>query len=163
MANAHRRRAAVVVVGLVVSVAAGCSDGPEPSTAALCRELQAAQGLDESLAVADAEALAGQADALRRAVSVAPPDIQPAVRTISDAIDDLTGPLATATGDRRETLRDELAARQDRAEALTAAGRSLGEWSTTNCGLDLDTGTTVPTTPPAPGPDETTAPSTATP
>jgi hypothetical protein len=129
-----------------------CSDGPEPSTAALCAELATAQGLDESLAVADAEALEVQADALRRAASVAPPDIEPAVRTLSTTIDDLTGPLATATGDRRETLREQLAARQDQADALTAAGRSLSEWSATNCGLDLDSGTTVPTTPPlAPG------------
>ncbi|MCD9623251.1 hypothetical protein [Rhabdothermincola salaria] len=147
MAGSRRGRRTLASCALAAAVLTACSDEPEPSVAALCRELEVAEGLDESLAVADAEALEGQAAALRRAVSVAPPDIEPAVSTLSLAIDDLTGPLSTATGDRRETLRELLAATEDRAEALTAAGRSLSEWSATNCGLDLDSGTTVPTTP----------------
>ena len=140
------------------TVATGCSDDPEPSVGALCAELEVAQGLDESLAVADAEALEGQAGALRRAVSVAPPDIEPTVRILSDAVDELTEPLTTATGDRRDTLRDQLAVSQDQADALTAAGRTLGEWSTINCGLDLDSGTTVTTAPPPEAGEATPAP-----
>lgn len=144
-------RSVAVTVGVVVAAAtlgSGCTDSPERSAEALCAELEATQGLDESLAVADAEALAEQADALDRATAVAPPEIEAAVGLLADVVGELATTLGTATGDRRDALGEALAERQDQVDALTEAGRSVSDWSRANCGLDLDTGESVPTTTP---------------
>jgi hypothetical protein len=133
---------------VVASLVVACSSGPERSAAALCERLARTEGLDESLAVADADAIDQQAADLRRAVEVAPDDIEPALRTLSETVDAIASTVATATGDRRTAITETLADRQDGVDALTWSGVAVGEWSVVNCGLDLDTGASVPTTTP---------------
>gem|GEM_PF-823680 len=144
-----RRPFVLATVGLLLLSASGlaaCSDEPERSTPASCAQLTLAAGLDEALATADATALDTQSAALRQAVKVAPSDIQPAVAMVSANVDALLATIGTATGDRRGALTEALRARESEADALTAAGTAVAAWTATNCGLDLDSGATVPTT-----------------
>lgn len=139
----------LATVGLLMlsgSGLAACSDEPERSTPASCAQLALAAGLDEALATADATALDTRSAALRQAVKVAPSDIQPAVAAISANVDALLATIGTATGDRRAALTEALRARESEADALTAAGTAVAAWTAANCGLDLDSGATVPTT-----------------
>lgn len=163
MSRWRRTAAAAAVVGALAAgtVAAGCSREPARTVAALCQRLDAAQGLDEALGTADPTTLDARAADLRAAVKVAPPDIEPQLATLSGAVDAVASSVDTATGDRRQAALAALGARQGDVGALASAGAAVSAWSVANCGLDLDTGTTVATTaPPAPGPS---APASTTP
>ena len=142
---------------MVAMLSVGCSSGPEPSVQALCERLALVEGMDESLAVADGERLEEQASDLRAAVRVAPQDVAPALRALSETVDTIAATVATATGDRREAVTDALADRQDQIDALTWSGVAVAEWSVANCGLDLDSGSTVTTTTTTPTVDTTPA------
>jgi hypothetical protein len=137
---------------------AGCSSGPERSVASLCNELVTAQSLDEVLADGDMAELDEQAATLRRAVKVAPEDIEPSVALVSSTIDAVAATAATAGVEGRATMAEALAANlpadKGAADQLAAAGTAVEQWSATHCGLDLSSGTTVlpppssdPTTP----------------
>jgi hypothetical protein len=148
-----------VAVGLLLLGTTACSNEPERSAPALCEQLAAAQGLDEALATADATALEAQSAALRQAEQVAPPDIQPSVAALSQSVDALIATVDTATGERRAAVTEALRAQEASVDGLTAAGTAVATWSTANCGLDLDSGATVPTTPvPTTAPAPTAAP-----
>lgn len=150
-------------MGIAVSIflgASACSNEPERSAPALCTQLASAQGLDEALATADATALEAQSAALRQAEKVAPPDIQPSIAALSSSVDALIVTVDTASGDRRAAVTEALRAQATAVDGLTAAGLAVATWSTANCGLDLDSGATVPTTAvaPPPSPETTVAP-----
>jgi hypothetical protein len=141
---------AVLVAAILAGGGAACSAEPEPSREALCEQLLRTEGLDEALATADAVALSIQADAMRSAVDVAPPEIEPSVRVLADTLDVLVATVDTAGGDRRTALSEVLRGRQDQADTVSAAGNEVTRWTGANCGVDLATGGLVPTTPPPP-------------
>ena len=154
--GAGRRRARTasisalpVALVLTLALSAGaCSSGPERSAPALCEQLALAQGLDEALATADATGLVATSAALERAADVAPLDIEPQVVVIADTTAALVVTVDTAGGDRRDALQEALRAREAEVATITAAGAAVATWSAANCGLDLDSGEAVPTTPP---------------
>ena len=134
---------------LTLALSAGaCSSDPERSAPALCEQLALAQGLDEALATADATRLVATSAALERAVDVAPLDIEPQVVVIADTTAALVVTVDAAEGDRRDALQEALRAREAEVATITAAGDAIATWSAANCGLDLDSGEAVPTTPP---------------
>ena len=155
-AGRGRRSAGALALGavaLVVAVAGtGCS-GEERSTEALCDRLPAVAGLDEALVRGDLAAIDAQADALRHAESVAPDDIAVSVQVLSDAVDAIVASAGTAAGSSREAVQAGIDAALPRdqlgTDVLSFNGAALEDWSVRNCGLDLDTGTSVAVTAPA--------------
>ena len=147
------RRGVAVVLAVVVAVAVGAvlfvrSRQVERSTEALCAQLTTAQDLDQSFTTLDPATLDPQVTALRKAAEVAPSDIAPSVDTLADFVGELAGAVEDAGGDPTEALTAALEARQDRVDAVTAAGTAVQGWAAANCGLDLGrTGTTTTTTP----------------
>jgi hypothetical protein len=141
----------VVAVVVVVAVAIGVvlfvrSRQVTRSAEALCEQLTAAQDLDQSLTTLDPATLDPQVTALRRAAQVAPADIAPSVDTLADFVGQLAGAVDDAGGDPTQALTAALEARQDRVDAVTAAGTAVQGWAAANCGLDLGrTGTTTTT------------------
>jgi hypothetical protein len=142
----------VLAVVVVAAVAVGAvlfvrSRQVERSTEALCAELTAAQDLDQSFTTLDPTTLDPQVTALRKAAEVAPSDIAPSVDTLAEFVGELADAVDDAGGDPTEALTTALEARQDRVDAVTAAGSAVQAWAAANCGLDLGrTGTTTTTT-----------------
>ena len=154
-----RRRArvsgAALLAGLALlgAVGAGCSS-EERSAEALCERLPAVTDLDEALVRGDLAAVDAQADALRRAEAVAPSDIVVSVTVLSDAVDAIVASATTAGGSSRDAVQAGIDAALPRdqlgTDVLSFNGAAVEEWSVRNCGLDLDSGTTVAGTAVAP-------------
>jgi hypothetical protein len=153
-----RRRArpllAAAWAGIVVLVAVGAAcSGEERSAAALCERLPAVAGLDEALVRGDLGAIDAHADALRRAEAVAPDDVAVAVAVLADAVDAIVASAGTAGGSAREAVQAGIDAALPRdqlgTDVLTFNGAAVEDWSLRNCGLDLDSGTTIDARPPA--------------
>jgi len=148
----------VVVAALVVGgVLVVRSRQEERSVEGLCAELSAAQDLDRSLLTLDPATLKPQVAALRRAARVAPSDVEPAVSTLARFVAEVADDAEDTTGDPNEALADALAARQDRVDAVTAAGTEVQAWAAANCGLHLggEDDATARTTTTAPSSDTT--------
>ena len=141
--------AVAVLVVVVVVVLVLRARQTERSVEALCDELARAQDLEEALTALDPTTLDPQVAALRRARTVAPDDIRPAVTTLADYVSAVTATVSTAEGDRQAALADALAAHQDDVDAVTAAGTEVQAWAATNCGLSLGgtSGTSTPEPP----------------
>jgi len=141
-------------VALVAAVSASCS-GEERSAEALCERLPAVADLDEALVRGDLAAVDAQADALRRAEAVAPDDIVVSVTVLSDAVDAIVASATTAGGSSRDAVQAGIDAALPRdqlgTDVLSFNGAAVEEWSVRNCGLDLDSGTTVVGTAVTPG------------
>ena len=148
------RRGVVVVLAVVVvaAVAVGAvlfvrSRQVERSAEALCDQITTAQDLDQSFTTLDPATLDPQVTALRKAARVSPSDIAPSVDALADFVGELAEAVDDAGGDPTEALTAALEARQDRVDAVTAAGTAVQGWAAANCGLDLGrTGTTTPAT-----------------
>jgi hypothetical protein len=147
----HRRvRSSVawVVAGLALVVAAvtSCS-GEERSASALCARLPDVAGLDEALVRGDLAAIDVHADALRRAEAVAPEDIEVSLEVLSVSVDAIVASAGTAGGSSREAVQAGIDAALPRdqlgTDVLSFNGAAVEEWSLRNCGLDLDSGTTI--------------------
>jgi hypothetical protein len=154
-AGTARRRSWSLVASVVATaamLAAGCS-GAERSAEALCKRLPAVTELDEALVRGDLAAIDAQADALRRAEAVAPEDIAVSIGVLADAVDAIVASAGTAGGSSREAVEAGIDAALPRdqlgTDVLSFNGAALEDWSVRNCGLDLDTGTTVAVTAPA--------------
>jgi hypothetical protein len=157
-AGTARRRSRSLVVSVVATAAllavgaAGCS-GDERSAEALCERLPAVAELDEALVRGDLAAIDAQADALRRAEAVAPEDIVVSIGVLVDAVDAIVASAGTAGGSSREAVQAGIDAALPRdqlgTDVLSFNGAALEDWSVRNCGLDLDTGTSVAVTAPA--------------
>lgn len=141
----------LVVAVVVIAVAVGAvlfvrARQVERSTEALCTELTAADGLDESLTTLDPTTLEPQVAALEKASDVAPTEIAPAVRTLADYVGGVATDIEGAP-DPQAALTEALAARQDQVDAVTAAGTQVQQWAEVNCAIDLTgPGATAPST-----------------
>jgi hypothetical protein len=130
--------AAVVVLGAVGAIIAACERPPEPSVGAYCREIGAAEGLDESLAGMDPDVLQPDVSALRRAVRVAPIEIATQIDTVLALTTALERTLQTARTDQADALAQTLRDRSDDLGAATAAGRAVEDYTRANCGIELN-------------------------
>ena len=169
--DTRRLRRNWLLVGAVVIVIVGATFAwwrfkptqATPSTTSLCDELVAAQGLDQAIVSLDPASLRADADALRNAAKIAPADIAPQLTELSTFVDEIVKEVQAASGNKRTALSDALAARQGRVDAITADGRAVQQWASSNCGIQLVTSTTIKpatTTTARPAPSSTTAPTT---
>ena len=142
------------VMALLATTVASCSS-EERSVEALCRRLPAVADLDEALVRGDLAAVDAQAGALRRAVAVAPTDIEPSLDLLADTVDAIVASAGTADGAPRDALEAGIDAALPRddlgTDVLSFNGAAVEEWSVRNCGLDLGSGTTVAAVPPGEG------------
>jgi hypothetical protein len=135
--------AAVALLAVIGAMIAACERAPEPSVEAYCREIAAAQGLDESLASLDPEQLAPDVSAVRRAARVAPPEVAPQVDTLVGLTATLQSTIETARTDQAEALEQTLREQADQLAGVTAAGKTVEDYTRTNCGIELNS-TAVP-------------------
>jgi hypothetical protein len=139
----------LAVVGGLAAVAAmiaACERPAQPSVENYCREITAAEGLDESLANFDPDALVPQVAALRRASKVAPSDIAPQVNTVLSLTSTLQATIETARTDQAAAMEEALRQHADDLPAVTDAGRAVEAYTSANCGIALNS-TAVPTSP----------------
>lgn len=132
--------AALVLTGAAV---AACERPPEPSVEAYCREIANAEGLDQSLASFDPNALAPQIAALRKASKVAPAEIAPQVNTLLDLATALQTTIDTARTDQAAAMEQTLRDHAGELAAVTDAGRAVESYTRDNCGIELNS-TAVP-------------------
>jgi hypothetical protein len=127
---------ALVVVAAGIGVAARLRP-PAPSAEAFCRELAAAEGLDEALGTLDVTRIEPQAAALRRAEAVAPDEIRPSVTSVRSLVEAVTAGLRTARGDPRAALESALQDHRGTLAAVEEAGAALEAYASGTCGLTL--------------------------
>jgi hypothetical protein len=166
-----RRATGIAVVGavaglLVVGVAFGCSGddrGDEPlSVQAFCERLAETQPLDDQLGRIETTELRATFEDLEALASEAPPTVQPAMQVLTDYVGKVVDALDDVEPGDEEAARDALRTLdQDDLEEVEAAGDEVDRYSADECGLDLETGSTVaPTSAPptvAPEPDADTS------
>jgi hypothetical protein len=127
--------AALVAIGGIV--AAHERTAP-PSVAAYCRDIGAAQDLDQSLAAFDPDALAPQIAALKKAAQVAPAEIAPQVDTLLQLTQALQATLQTSPTDQAAAVQQTLRDHQSELQGVTDAGQAVEAYTRDNCGIDLN-------------------------
>ncbi len=171
--DTRRLRRNWLLVGAVVIVIVGATlawwrfkpTPATPSANSLCDELVAAQGLDQAIVSLDSASLKADSEALHNAAKLAPAEIAPQLLQLSTFVDEIVKAVQDAPGNKRTALSDALAARQDRVDAITADGRAVQQWASSNCGIQLVTSTTIKpatTTTAKPAAPTTSAPTTTT-
>lgn len=133
----------VIAATVAVVLAAGAflvvrARQPQASVEAYCREIVAAEGLDESLASLDPGQLAPDVKALRRTASVAPPEVSPHVETVLDLTEVLQDTLESTPADQAEALEEVLRERAGELAAVAEAGRGVEEYTRSTCGVELN-------------------------
>lgn len=114
-----------------------------PSVEATCARLQAAQGLDAAIVGLDPNRLGPLVTELDGAVLVAPADVAEQLRTLAAFVGEIAEEIRAEPTDKRGALTAALAARQDRVDAVGAAGTAVETWFGDNCGGTLRATTTT--------------------
>lgn len=145
-----RRRVllALTVVFVVGVVGAGVwlwlteETTPPRSPAALCERLAEASGLDDAIVTVDPTRLGPLVSALERATQSAPPEISKQLELLTTFVVEVAAEVRAEPNDKRGALADALSVRQDRTEAVSAAGAAVELWTSANCGTSLRSTTT---------------------
>jgi hypothetical protein len=127
----------VALIGAITVFAMTRERSPQPSVEAFCREMGAAQDLDESLAGFDPDLVDPDVTALRRAAGVAPPEIAAHVDAVLTLAAELEITLASARTDQAGALQATLRDRTAELAAVGEAGRAVEDYTRVNCGLEL--------------------------
>jgi len=135
----------VILVLVAIAGAAIWAFGPRaesPSAEKLCERLASVASLSSAMVTLDPTTLGPQAADLRRAVDVAPQEIRADLETLATFVTEIADEVRESPVDKKAALTAALAARQDRVDTVTAAGRSVETWTLDNCGAPLRTTTT---------------------
>ncbi|MFM8861119.1 MAG: hypothetical protein ACKOIA_01455 [Acidimicrobiia bacterium] len=112
------------------------------ATGSLCERLAETAGLDEAIVTVDPTRLGPLVSALERANRSAPPEIAEQLDILTAFVVEVTDEVRAEPTEKRRALTEALAARQDRIDAITAAGSAVEKWNQLNCGTSLRSTTT---------------------
>lgn len=112
------------------------------SAAALCERLAETSGLDDAIVTVDPTRLGPLVSALERASQSAPPEVAGQLDLLTTFVVEVAAEVRAEPTDKRGALADALAARQDRIDAVSAAGAAVEQWNAANCGTSLRSTTT---------------------
>lgn len=150
MGTSPTRTRSFVALGLVLALVAALGAGiwllrgrsETRSPEKLCARLAPLTTLSSAFVTLDPTTLGPQVSELQRAADVAPKEIRADLDVLATFVEEVADAVRAAPVDKKAALTAALADRQDRIDAVTAAGRSVDEWSTNNCGAPLRTSTT---------------------